>query len=171
MKKVLLSISLCIALIRSLTSCIYVKEAGVPEPGNGYVFKGITAEYGSSTLTITTVGTGGHYFILDPVSLYCSAPVGSYEQIRFKHLAGGSIIKFYAHGESTVEIQIPLGEYEIYYATGETWYGEEEAFGKDTIYSKCEGTFDFSNNSQYTLHIPDGNFFVYKIEANEFPNW
>ena len=180
-------IALCAVLVFSLSACdkrtkeenttvtenVTEKEqtVGVPEPGNGYVFEGITADYGSSSLTITTVGKSGHYFILDPISLYCNPFASSFEQYRTELNAEYRYIKFYVYGESTVEIQIPWGKYTMYYATGETWYGQEELFGKDTVYSRCAGTFEFSYSStELTLHIPDGNRVVYKIEANEFPN-
>lgn len=183
MKKLTL-VALCAILVFCLSSCdSRTKEehttstqeeaqtTGVPEPGNGYVFEGITADYGSSTLTITTVGTSGHYFILDPISLYCNPFADSAQQYRAELNAKYRYIKFYVQGESTVEINIPWGKYTMYYATGETWHGEEALFGKDTVYSRCSGSFDFSSSStDLTLRIPDGNRVVYKIEANEFPN-
>lgn len=145
-------------------------KASVSEPASGFVFEGIRADCGSFTLTITTVGTDGHYFILDPVSLYCSPMADSFQQTRCELFAEYSYIKFYVRGESTAEIQIPKGEYEIYYATGENWHGEEKLFDKDTVYSKINKTFNFSYLSEYALRIPDGNLSISKIEANEFPN-
>lgn len=147
-----------------------IDESGITDPANGYVFEGITTDYGSLSLSITTVGTGGHYFVLDPISLYCGPFSDSFQQYRYELLAKYSYIKFYVHGESTVEIQIPKGEYRIYYATGENWYGEEELFGKDTVYSEINKTFNLSNVSKYALRIPDGNLRISQIEANEFPN-
>lgn len=173
---------LSITLVCCLVSCtINVKtepdftinentEPSLPTPGNGYVFEGITADYESSTLTITTVAPVGHYFILDPIRLYCSPFADSFEQNRAELHAKYGYIKFYANGESTVEIEIPWGEYKIYYATGENWYGEEELFGNDTIYSKCYRTFTFTNSTEFTLRIPNANLSIEKIDANEFPN-
>lgn len=164
----ILGVVLCLLFTFNFSSCD--NSQSVPEPANGYVFEGINAEYGSYSLTLTAKGTGGHYFILNAVSLYCSEPVGSYEEITFRYLRGGDSIKFYVHGNSTVDIQIPKGEYEIYYATGDTWYGEEELFGKDTVYKKCDTTFSFYDDFGQPLSIPDGNFSISKILASEFPN-
>ena len=176
MKK-LLCIFLSITMCCCFASCSPAEdsqpetdEPGIAEPANGYVFEGITAYYESSTLKITTVGIGGHYFILDPVSIYCNPFADSSMQTKAEMDAKYRYIKFYVHGESTIEIQIPWGEYRIYYATGENWYGDEDLFGEDTVYSKISKTFNFTNISEYELRIPDGNLSIYKIEANEFPN-
>ena len=181
--KRLLCILLCIAMSCCFVSCDTKKDShtdtnsqadsikpGITEPETGYVFEGITTDYGSLSLTITTVGTSGHYFVLDPVSLYCSPFADSFQQYRYELFAEYSYIRFYAHGKSTVEIQIPKGEYRIYYATGENWFGEEELFGIDTVYSEINKTFNFTNTSEYVLSIPDGNLRISKIEAKEFPN-
>ena len=175
MKKVL-----CIVLLLTMSCCFAScspAEApqqedtvqGIDEPGNGYVFEGINSDYGSLSLTITTVGTSGHYFVLDPVSLYCSPFADSFQQYRYELFAKYNYIKLYVHGGSTVEIQIPKGEYKIYYATGENWYGEEDLFGTDTVYSEINKTFNFSNVSEYALRVPDGNLRISKIKTNEFP--
>ena len=47
-----------------------------------------------------------------------------------------------------VDISVPLGEYEIFYTTGTTWYGNEDYFGKESGFYKCDGTFDFDADDQ-----------------------
>lgn len=57
-----------------------------------------------------------------------------------------SIMNFYVRSRSSLEIMIPPGEYEIYFASGETWNGTELLFGPDTVYRKANGTFTFTEN-------------------------
>jgi hypothetical protein len=56
---------------------------------------------------------------------------------------GADAVAIYVRGGSTAEFQVPLGSYEIRYASGSTWYGPEELFGPDTQYAKADQTFDF----------------------------
>lgn len=54
----------------------------------------------------------------------------------------------------SVEVFVPHGTYEIYYASGETWYGTELLFGSETVYGKLEtrshdGTYFFSYDYRY----------------------
>ncbi len=49
---------------------------------------------------------------------------------------------FVRSGEK-VEIDVPLGSYELKYATGSIWYGPEYRFGPKTIYYKADDIFRF----------------------------
>lgn len=46
----------------------------------------------------------------------------------------------------TVSIKVPLGSYEIRYASGKTWYGYEYMFGPATSYYKAEARMDFTQS-------------------------
>lgn len=83
---------------------------------------------------------------------------------------------FMVSPSSSAEVLVPLGTYEIYYASGETWYGEEVLFGSSTSYNKCEGTFDFYDDGEYyqgwTLELymqDEGNMDTEIISAEDFP--
>lgn len=88
----------------------------------------------------------------------------------------GNDMAFMVSPECTVEVDVPIGEYEIYYAAGTSWYGQDLLFGEDTAYYKCDGTFDFYDDGTYyqgwTLELylqPNGNLDTDIIGASEFP--
>lgn len=89
---------------------------------------------------------------------------------------GGSDMSFMVSAGRSAEVLVPLGEYEIYYATGETWYGPEYKFGDDTQFYKCDDTFLFYDDGQYyrgyTLELylqTNGNLDTDVINASAFP--
>ena len=44
------------------------------------------------------------------------------------------VMSVFVHKGSTVKVKIPLGTYELKYATGERWYGYDYLFGPSTVY-------------------------------------
>ena len=54
---------------------------------------------------------------------------------------GKDVLDVFVRSGSTVEVDVPLGRYDIRYASGETWYGYNMRFGPDTSYSKADKTF------------------------------
>lgn len=77
---------------------------------------------------------------------------------------------------ATVDIDVPIGVYRIYYATGTTWYGAEHFFGENTNFYECEGTFDFYDDGTelqgWTLELfaqVNGNLDTEVIDAENFP--
>lgn len=144
-----------------------------PEPENGYIFE-VSNRENVAPLTVETGGTGGYYIVLDPLFYEWSG--GSFERTQAELDAKYTNIRFYVHAGSTIDILVPLGEYEIYYATGETWYGLNNLFGSDTIYYKCDDTFLFSTDSDnyygWTLQLEpvlNGNLDTDVIDPEDFP--
>lgn len=83
---------------------------------------------------------------------------------------------FMVSANGTVEVDVPIGEYEIYYAVGTSWYGKSLLFGDDTAYYKCDDTFSFYDDGKYyqgwTLELylqPNGNLDTTIIDASGFP--
>jgi hypothetical protein len=155
-------------------------KVSLPEPSNGHIFQNMLDRPNTATLTVITGESGGYYFIIDPIAVYWKEDA---DELRNRFLkqradmdAKYTYVKFYARADSTVERQVPLGEYEIYYATGENWCGEDELFGEDTVYAKCDKTFIFSDNGTeslgWTLKLTptiNGNLDVDNIDVEEFP--
>ena len=90
---------------------------------------------------------------------------------------GKDILDVFVRGGSVVEIDVPLGNYRMEYASGQNWYGYEHYFGPHplTTYSKAESTFRFySDNSMvkgYTVtlyQVLDGNLRTSQIDPNQF---
>ena len=85
-------------------------------------------------------------------------------------------MSFYVRGGQPVEVDVPLGEYEIYYTVGDVWYGQNSKFGPDGVYEKCDGTFNFyfdgTHYRGWTLELYpqyNGNMHTESIDAKDFP--
>lgn len=84
-------------------------------------------------------------------------------------------LAIYIHGGETVEVEVPLGNYEIRYASGTNWYGDQELFGSDTAFNKADELFNFVDTgyqiSGYTItlyQVIDGNLQTKTIDKNQF---
>lgn len=84
-------------------------------------------------------------------------------------------LTIYIHGGETVEVEVPLGSYEIRYASGNNWYGDELKFGSETSYNKADEIFTFSDTgyqvSGYTItlyQVVDGNLQTRSIDESQF---
>ncbi len=83
----------------------------------------------------------------------------------------------FIEGGKTFKILVPLGSYQLRYATGEVWMGENHYFGPNglTSYSKTNAIFNFTQNHQgysgYTVELilqNHGNLSTEKISSDEF---
>ncbi len=85
-------------------------------------------------------------------------------------------MSFFVTGGKTVEIEVPLDTYNVFYAVGETWFGPAYKFGSTTSYYKCDGTFEFYDDGNHyqgwtiTLYsVQNGNMDTDIINAEDFP--
>jgi len=76
---------------------------------------------------------------------------------------------------SSVKVKVPLGSYEVRYASGEDWYGYKDLFGVATSYSKAEQIFNFETDGKQlrgysiTLYkVPHGNLHTRSIRPSDF---
>jgi hypothetical protein len=58
-------------------------------------------------------------------------------------------LAIFIHPGQTVEINVPLGEYSMLYASGEKWYGPDVMFGPDASYSRADSVFNFYDDGTY----------------------
>ena len=100
----------------------------------------------------------GHY-LLKLVDAYTYAP----------------ILTVFVRSGTTVNVDVPLGTYEVRYASGEAWYGYEYLFGPETAYSKADQTFTFDlvgnrvGGFTITLYkVANGNLHTSQIKPTEF---
>lgn len=85
-------------------------------------------------------------------------------------------LAFYVKAGKTVEVDVPVGVYQLYYAYGPTWYGKEGRFGRDTVFCTSDEYLDFYTDD-YTTYghtlslIPQtyGNFDSRNIKETDFP--
>jgi hypothetical protein len=101
----------------------------------------------------------GSHYLLKLVDAYSDAPV----------------MTVFVRSGSTVEVEVPLGTYEVRYAAGETWYGYEYLFGPETSYSKADKTFTFevvgNQISGFTItlyKVAHGNLHTSGIRPTDF---
>lgn len=152
----------------------------VPEPNNGYIFEFLDME-GVAPFSVETAGTGGYYIVLDPLELTIPSSASDDLRERYDLWAEAqeeldNYIIFYVRAGYDVEIDVPLGEYEVYYATGDQWCGEDELFGSYTAYYKCDELFEFTETDDsylgWTLQLEavyNGNLDTEQIAASDFP--
>ena len=156
---------------------------------NGQIFK--LPEYvGVCPLTVSARGTNSYFVYLK----YIEEPYNSKENRTLKHddltiqreritesvpsITGEKFddISFYVSGDSTANIEIPIGIYQLYFACGKTWFGSEDLFGDETTYYTTDNLlnffFDGDDYNGYTLEIQSqnvGSFEADAIDKSEFP--
>lgn len=90
-----------------------------------------------------------------------------------------TVLTVFVRGGIPVQVKVPLGNYVVKYAAGQTWYGYEHLFGRETGYSKAETTFSFqreSTNEGYSINgytitlfkVQNGNLSTREIREDEF---
>jgi hypothetical protein len=84
-------------------------------------------------------------------------------------------VGIYVIGGQEIEVDVPLGTYELRYAAGKQWYGYDHRFGPETSYSKSDSTFYFTEDvdgySGYSIElIPQagGNMETWQIPEAQF---
>lgn len=85
------------------------------------------------------------------------------------------VLTVFVRSGTTVNVDVPLGTYEVRFASGESWYGYAYLFGPDTAYSKADKTFTFEvvgnqvNGFTITLYkVAHGNLPTSTIRPTEF---
>ena len=89
------------------------------------------------------------------------------------------VAEMYVSGGSREEMRLPLGTYELRFASGTAWYGRTEYFGPETAYAKVDELFEFARVetprgyelSSWTVRlyaVPGGNLDQEPILRKEF---
>ena len=91
------------------------------------------------------------------------------------HTTGKTVMTVFVRSGSRVDVDVPLGDYIIKYASGDSWYGEEHLFGDETSYIAADDVFNFYQTDEgvsgYTItlyQVPGGNLQTNEIEASDF---
>jgi hypothetical protein len=86
-----------------------------------------------------------------------------------------TVLTFFIRPGETANVDVPLGDVKLKYATGSTWYDEEHLFGPRTTYSEAEGILSFKKEngqiSGYTIELimqTNGNLSTDEIKASDF---
>lgn len=122
----------------------------VPEPATGKVISGYES-FNASEITVTASRTSS-----------CL--------VKLKDSKRNDKLSFYVRAGETVTVGVPDTDLYVYFASGETWYGEDLLFGEKTYYSKDDRLLNFCDYTwSYTLYpVTDGNFSETPIDAEEF---
>ena len=150
------------------------KAPSIVVASNGKMF--ITPDYeGVCPFTIIADSSTDYYIYLK----YQKAPTSSTESRLLKSkaiLPYESDVAFYLKAGQQVKIQVPIGVYKLYYATGSNFYGTKLLFGDKTHYYASDDLLSFYSDSQYynghtiTLKTTyNGNFDTDPISESEFP--
>jgi hypothetical protein len=90
-------------------------------------------------------------------------------------VTGDSKVVIFVLGGQRTEVMVPLGTYQIRYASGNTWYGENYLFGPETDYTKTDEDFAFRRTSNgysgYTVtlyKVEHGNLSTTPIRPEDF---
>lgn len=109
--------------------------------------------------------------------LKVEAPEGEDYFIKLKDpgLDNATVLSFYVVGGTSPEIKVPLGTYNVYYASGNGWKGEMKCFGTHTYYGKADDLFDFYQDSEsvkgWTLKLTpqeNGNLQTSSVSKKDF---
>lgn len=85
------------------------------------------------------------------------------------------VAEYFIRPGQRLEAEAPLGSYELRYAAGTTWYGEEHLFGPETSYSEALSILDFRETptgyTGYTIELflrLNGNLRTRSLDPEEF---
>lgn len=114
------------------------------------------------------VGENGEF--IESPTITVSAPNNASCVVKLKTLDGETTTCFYVRAGDTVSVNVTHYEHYVYFASGKTWYGEDQLFGENTSYYKDSTITDFSQGSwEYTLNsVSGGNFSPTYIDEDEF---
>lgn len=82
-----------------------------------------------------------------------------------------AVMTVFVRGGTTTEVDVPSGTFEIRYASGTTWYGDDLLFGPETTCSKANQSFSFVPGTGFTItlyKVQNGNLTTSSISPAEF---
>lgn len=132
---------------------------------------------------LTPVSVSNGQYIVRPkdeqityVQVKTSGSYNYYVYLKDKTHSGRNDTAVYIKGGNTVKIEVPAGKYELYYCTGETWYGKTHKFGSKTRGTKFDDILDCTETSdgvyyyEVTLYaVSGGNATTESVDMDDFP--
>lgn len=134
------------------------KAPGLAMPDNGKA-RYYTARKNEAPFEVTTpAGDEYHYIILTDIDKVTK------------------ILSFVVYPGETVSVEVPLGKYRLFYATGMNWYGDDDLFGKETRYYETGDVLEFYKTeveimyqSVELIKQEGGNLETDPISESDFP--
>ena len=90
--------------------------------------------------------------------------------VKLKDLSNADCMSFYVRAGDTVTISVPREFMYVYFASGNTWYGEEDLFGSQTSYQKDGSIKDFTSYTwEFKLYpVSNGNLKLKNVNKVDF---
>ena len=90
--------------------------------------------------------------------------------VKLKTSSGTEVMSFFVRAGDTVTVRVPRENLYVYFASGDTWYGNDNLFGSKTYYSMDDEIRDFTKHSwEYTRYkVSNGNFSETPIDEDKF---
>lgn len=145
---------------------------GVSPPGVSIVY-GIEPQLRPVPIRTGFILTSGR----DAVALFeIRTPPGRNYYVKLVHVpTNATWVTLYVEGGKSFLGEVPLGEFELRWAMGQTWYGLHALFGPETLYERAleplrfERTVDGITGHTVSLTLTlDGNLFTAPVAAKEF---
>lgn len=91
------------------------------------------------------------------------------------YYSGYTAMTVFVRSNSSVEVKVPIGSYQLKYACGDQWYGEDYLFGDYTSYNQALDVFNFIETDysitswEVTLYnVVGGNMETTPIDESDF---
>lgn len=140
------------------TADVYVsaKPISFPENGQSYVHSGKERE---APFIINLPDDYKYYYV-----------------VLADNTTGRRAVSIYGHSGKTLEIQVPFGEYYLFYCCGDDWYGNDLKFGDTGRYVRTSDVLDFYSSGDYVYYQEvtlyptyNGNMRSIDVDADDFP--
>jgi len=116
-------------------------------------------------------------FAVAPLEIRTQFGNGNYF-VKISRISGDRLVlsrTAFIRDGGTLDVLLPIGDYEVRYANGLKWYGTSLLFGTDTLYAKADDVFRFRETSDgysgYTIELykqVNGNLRTDRLRADEF---
>jgi len=110
-----------------------------------------------------------------PFSVEAPVDENVYIYLKSKITASDDFAFFVSSGQ-TASMKAPIGKYDMYYASGSTWYGPKYRFGGETKLYKADTPLEFTSDSQgihgHTIRLTgttNGNLPTSEVNEKNFP--
>ena len=137
----------------------------LPRPQNGHIFREdecVSQHY-------------SYYYYYNDDSEFCAKTKGTQDYLVKLEAVGNENCfgLFYIRGGSEVLVDVKPGTYILKYACGDgdSWYGTEHKFGKNTSYARADNFFTFTSTEGWDVELylqANGNLSQTYIDEDEF---
>lgn len=161
----------------TITNTPSPEPTSTPKPvnvHNGQIIRKPDYE-GVANFTIKASSTSSHYVYLQ----YKGAPAKSTISRTLNSSAASPYeddLAFYVEAGKEATVNVPIGLYKLYYASGNTYFGEKLLFGNRTSFYSSDDLMDFYADENYiyghtvTLTaVVNGNLDTDPIPESQFP--